>query len=325
LSDILRKSFADIAAGYSCGVVLTRPCYIRHLSYANQIDYERKREEFYDRAKKEGVLTDEETLKRLRDSKEWDESKDREIAAAQQAITGLENTKKIAKHPSMIAGLVRQIKENEEKIGKLEVEKRLLMGLTCEVYADRELNDYYIFTNLFSDKALTNPLFSEAEFDYLTNEDISTICGDFAAIADGCNDKNLKRLAMMPFFQRYFSLIGENFSQFFGKPICHMTFHQVDLLRFGSQFRSIFQNNDTSNWPKHVFEDPDLLMDYAITVHKGREEAQKQGAYDEGSVVLGAKTEDAKALGLKTRNNLAKDIVKSGGNVLDFFSKRGPE
>ena len=35
--------------------------------------------------------------------------------------------------------------------------------------------------------------------------------------------------------------------------------------------------------------------------------------------------EDAKALGLKTRNSLAKEIVQSGGNVLDFFSKRGAE
>jgi hypothetical protein len=323
MSDLLRKSFSDIAVGYSHGIVLGKTCYVRHLSYHSQIGYERKREDFYNEGKRSGLLTDAERLTQIKGNGEWDEAKDKLLANSKIVLEGLITTKSRAKHPSMIAGLSRQIKEEEDKINKIDLERALLMGLTCEVYADRELNDYYIFTNLFSDTSLTAPVFSDDEFSYLSNDDMSKICDSYNTSLAGCSDKSIKKLAMMPFFQKYFSLVGEDISSFFGKPICQLTFYQVDLLRYASQFRHIFQNNDTSNWPKHVFDDPDMLMDYATTVAKGREDAQKQGAYDEGSVVLGAKPEDAKALGLKTRNSLAKDIVQSGGNVLDFFSKGG--
>ena len=323
MSDLLKKAFADIAVGYSHGDILGRHCYIRHVSYHNQIDYDRKRDSFFTEAKKSGLLTNEERIAQLKTTGEWNEKKDAEIKNTKAIIDSLLTTKSKAKHPSMIAGLNKQINEQQKIVDSLESEKRGLIGLTCEIYADRELNDYYVATNIFKDPELKCPFLSDEDLEYIDNDKIFEICDSYNKALEGCLEKNIKRLAMMPFFQRYFSLTGDNYYHFFNKPICNLTFYQVELLIYGSQFKNIFSHNDTSTWPKHVFEDPDVLLDYANTVAKGREEAQKQGAYDEGAVVIGAKKEDAKALGLKTKNSIAKDVLNSGGDVLDFFSKGG--
>lgn len=323
MSDLLKKAFADIAVGYSHGDILGRPCYIRHVSYYNQIDYERKKEFFFNDAKKNGLLTNEERIEQLRKTGEWTEKKDAEIKNTKIIIESLSTTKANAKHPSMIAGLNKQIKQQEEIVSSLENERANLIGLTCEVYAEREINDYYVSTNIFKDVDLKYPLLTDSDVEYISNSEIANICVSYSKALEGCSEKNIKKLAMMPFFQKYFSLVGDNYSQFFGKPICNLTFYQVELLIYASQFKNIYVNNDTSSWPKHVFEDPDVLLDYANTVAKGKQEAQKQGAYDEGTVVVGAKPEDAKALGLKTKNNIAKDVLKNGGDVLEYFSKGG--
>lgn len=321
MSDILKKTFADIAVGYSHGNILGRACYIRHLSYSNQIDYERKKDMFYEQAKSSGLLTEKEKLDQLIKNNEWNSSKDKQISDSKIVLEGLINTKAKAKHPSMIAGLNKQIKEEEEKIEKIESEKRVLLGLTCELFSEKEINDYYIYTNIFSNKEMTDVLFKEEEFEYFSNSEISEICNDYSKNLESCSEINIKKLAMTPLFQKYFSLTGENISQFFGKPICNLTFYQIELLKYGGYFRNIFINNDVKNWPKHVFDDPNVLIDYAETVARGKQDAQKQGAYDEDTVVVGANKEDAKALGLKTKNNIAKEIVQKGGNVLDYFTK----
>jgi hypothetical protein len=144
---------------------------------------------------------------------------------------------------------------------------------------------------------------------------------DYNAAMEGCSTQNIKKLAMQGFFQEYFSLTGENISQFFGRPICQMTFMQVKLLSYGRHFGSIYQNNDLSKFPKNVLEDPDLLTDYAMAAAKGKEEMQKQGAYDEGTVVVGAKKEDAKVLGVKSGGSVVADIMKNGGNFMDWAAK----
>ena len=321
MSDILRKAFADIAVGYSHGVILDRPCYIKHLSYVDHIDYERKRDSFFNEAKNNGILTNEERLNQIIKTGEWSAEKDKEVSTAKAFLEGLNNTKAKSKHPSMIAGLNKQILEQEEKISKIENEKRSLMGLTCEIYADTELNDHYIFTNVFLDKDLKTLFFKDEESEYFNNLQMLKISKEYSASIEGCSEKNIKKLAMSGIFQKYFSLCGDNISTFFGKPICDLTFYQVDLLKYGSIFQHIYSNAEVQNWPKNVFEDPDMLMDYANTVAKGKQDAQKQGAYEEGALVLGANKEDAKALGLKTNNNLAKQVVQNGGNLLQYLSK----
>lgn len=320
--DHLRKAFRDIAVGHTYGVFLSRPGYVKHLSYADQISFDSTREEFIQQAKREGILTNDERLAQMKAQGEWSDQKEKEIRDCKMMIDGILEGKKLnMKMPSLVKRYSEQLKEQEKIFNQKLNEKHITMGLTCETYADREVNDQFIFSNLFRDKDLRDQLFDDRDSQYMTDPAMNQLIQDYNAAMDGCSTQSIKKLAMQGFFQEYFSLTGENVSQFFGRPICQMTFAQVKLLSYGRHFSNIYQNNDISKFPKEILEDPDLLTDHVIAVSKGKEEMQRQGAYDEGSVVVGAKKEDAKALGVKSGGNLIADIMKNGGNVMDYMTK----
>ena len=293
--DHLRKAFRDIAVGHTHGVFLSRPGYVKHLSYADQISFDSTREEFIQQAKREGILTNDERLAQMKAQGEWSDEKEKGIRDCKMMIDGiLEGKKMNMKMPSLVKRYNEQMKEQEKLLNERLNEKYAMMGLTCEVYADREVNDQFIFSNLFKDKDLYEHLFDERDSQYMTDAAMNQLILDYNVAMDGCSTQSIKKLAMQAFFQEYFALTGENVSQFFGRPICQMTFAQVKLLSYGRHFSNIYQNNDISKFPKEILEDPDLLTDHVIAVSKGKEEMQKQGAYEEGSVVIGAILRHAK-------------------------------
>lgn len=313
--ELPRQTLYDIARGKSSGFVRGRMAFIKHLSYSDQIEFDLKRETFFEEARKDGAPTNDERIKQMREEGIWDDAKENAITMSRRMIDGLREGLKQAKHPSMVQSYNRQIKEEEDKLAALVTEKYRLMETTAEAYADKQVNDFYICTNIYADEALTRPLLPPGEADYLTDGDAGGVVTDYNRIIDVCNDAAIKRLAIQPFFQRCFSLVGEQLGQFFGKPISTLTFYQIDLLRYGVHFRNIFQSNDVSTFPKNVLEDPDLLTDYVNTLRRGKEDLQQQGGFEEGSIVLGGKKEDNKALGVKQGPNLTEMMVKKGGQL----------
>lgn len=322
--DLLRKAFADIAAGCTHSSILGRPCYIKHLSYADQIDQDVKREEFFEEAKREGLPTNEMRLVAIRKEGKWTDAMEREIVDSKRVLEGMVSGRRTqgAKMPSMMPILLKQEREEEAKLKEKLAAKDRLLGLTCEAYADNQVSDHYVYTNLFQDKGLTTLLFEQSEFDYLSHDQMGQIIKEYNTAIEGCSELNVKKLAMQGFFQSYFGLVGDNLGQLFGKPICQLTFFQVRLLSSGALFRSIYQSANTA-FPKHVMDDPDLLIEYAAAARKGKEELDKLGANDEGATVVGVKREDAAALGVKANNSIIGQMAAGGGNVIDWMTRRG--
>ena len=323
--DLLKRAFHDISLGYTRGIIQNRVVYIRHLSYGDQTEFDRINDSYFKEAKDQGILTNDEMLKSIIDQGIWSQKKEKEINDSKLFIESMiSGKKKHTKMPSMVLKINEQIKEEEAKYYNLVNEKFTLLGLTCEAYAQKQTNDHYIFNNLFLDEILKIPFFSSIQFDYLDDFEINLIVADYNKILEGCSEQNIKRLAMQDFFQNYFCLTGENLSQFFGKPICALTFFQVKLLSYGGHFKSIYQNNDMSIIPQSVKNDPDLLTDHVNTVTKGKSEMEKQGAYDSDAIVVGMKKEDRTALGIAdSKIDMNKEMAKNGGNLgLDWFIKR---
>lgn len=321
--EVPRQTFFDITRGKSSGIVGGRPAYVKHLSYADQLGFDLKREEYFAEARADGAPTNEERLKEMRAAGEWDDKRETEIEAHRRTIEGLAEGRRTVKHPSQVESLIRQTKEEQEKLVAALNAKYALMGITCEAYADKQINDYYICTNIYGDETLTQPLLPPHQFNHLCDDEVSRLVADYNAIIDRCTDLAIKRLAIQPFFQRYFALVGDHLSQFFGKPICEMTFYQIELLRYGVHFRNVLSSTDLSQAPKGMLDDPDALTDYANTVKRGRQDLEQQGAFEEGAIVMGGKKSDDKALGVKPGGiNLREEMAKNGGQLgMDFFAK----
>lgn len=322
--DALRRAFNDISRGYSRELLMGRYVHVRHLSYADQIDNDAKRDEYYAEAAAQGLYTSDQKLATLRKDGTWSEAKDKEVEALRRRIEELADGKrKNMNMPSLVKHYSEMIKKEEAAYMAATTDKYRLLGLTCESYADRQLSDYYIYSNLFSDRALTIPFFTEEAFDYLSETEIDTVTKAYNRAMEGCSEPSIKRLCIQPFFQNYFGLTGDNLGQFFGKPICQLTFFQVRVLSLGAHYRNIFSSHDTSKFPANVREDPDLLSDYATAAKKGKEEMERQGAYDQDAIVIGAKKEDADVLGVKTNPGLVSEITKNGGNVIEWMRNKG--
>ncbi len=199
--DILRRAFRDIAAGQTRGTVLGRTAYVRHLSYAHQIEFDQKRDEFYEDARKMGIKTDAERLEALAKSGEWSSAKEQDLVRSRQNVSALVEGKRKATMPSMIAGYTAKIAEAEKEYNGKATEKRKLMGLTCEVQAEREVNDFYIVTNVFSDPGLTRPLFSmDEEFDYFRDNGVQDMMDDLTAYVKAHPTRALVGAAVIGFF-----------------------------------------------------------------------------------------------------------------------------
>jgi hypothetical protein len=322
--DALRRAFNDVTLGYSRETLMGRTVYIKHLGYGDQVENDTKRDEYFNEARTQGLSTAEQKIVALIERGDWSEAKEKEIKACKTQIENLiEGKKKNMKMPSLVKNYTEQIKKEEVLYTQRLTAKINALGLTCESYADRLLNDWYIYTNLFADKALTIPFFTQEEFDYITEPDMDVVAKTYNVAMEICGEPNLKKLTIQPFFQNYFGLTGDNLSQFFGKPIAQLTFFQIRVLSLGAHFRHIFSSHDTSKFPEDVRNDPDLLTDYAAAANKGKEEMEKQGAYDEDSIVVGGKKEDTDVLGVKTNPGLASQIAKDGGNVVEWMRKRG--
>jgi len=318
--DLLRKGFRDIARGYSSGYILSQEAYIRHMSHCEQIEQDDKREEFFNRAKKEGLKTNDEKLKDLIKNGFWSDQKEKELNDSKEVLLGLyEGKRNNIKMPSAVKDYIKLIEAEEKVYNSKMHEKRVALGLTCEVYAERNLNDFYIVSNIFKDKNLEHPLFQDEDLD---DDNVEKIISDFNSILECCSDENIKKMTMQPFFQNYFFLVGDNLIDFFGKPICNLTFFQVSLIRQAQRIKSIYTNFDTSKWPKEVLENADLFVDYADTVSKSKKDAEEQGAFDGDSVTVGMKKEDSDVLGVKTADNMAKQAQNSNMSFLEFLTKK---
>lgn len=320
--DALRRAFNDITKGYTKDNLFGRIIYIKHLNYADQIENDLKRDEFFKEAFDQGLHTNEQKSVLLKEAKLWTDHQEKELINSQKQITSLiEGKSKNMKMPSLVKQYNEMIKKEESEYHAKLMQKRSLLGLTCETYADKQLADYYIYTNLFQDSALSQHFFTLEEFDYLTENEMDTVTETYNRAIDNCSESNIKKLTIQPFFQNYFGLTGDNLGQFFGKPISELTFFQVRLINYGAHFRSIFGTHDVNKFPAAIRSDPDLISDYAEAAKKGKEDMEKQGAYEDESLVVGAKKEDITALGLKSRN-VASEIAKSGGSAIDWVKNR---
>lgn len=313
MSDLLRRTLRDISAGCTSAIIAGRPAFIRHLNYADQIGIEDRRDEFYREAISAGLPTNQQKIAMLKKQGFWSDQKDIELDQARQTLAGLIEAKhKNANMPSLVEAYIKRISEAESDLEKKEAEKRRLLELTCEVYADKSVNDFYIISNLFIDKQMQTHLFTEDEFDWLTDPDVSRIVSDYNNAMEGCSDKSLKKLAMQGFFQRRFQLCGDDFTSFFGCPISELTDYQADLIRYGSHFRSICQTHDVSTFPPSALEDLDLLIDHANAITKGKQEMSERGANDQNTTVVGLKSQDRKALGVGKNTTAMNEMFRFG-------------
>ena len=230
----LRMIYTDIVNGFS---VVNHSkygkFYIRHMDndISSDIDYQRK---FYlEKAKKEGLPTTKEKEDFLVEEGTWANEEKRKVLELEGYIENLKKTQSKLVLKKQIDSISNDIKKAEEELIELTNKKFSLIGLTAELYSNKKVNEYYIFQTVFKETKMETSLFSDEEFDELSEEALGSVVAVYNERMERLTDINLKRLAVSGFYLNSFYLCKDNPFIFYGKPVTALTYPQIELFSFG--------------------------------------------------------------------------------------------
>jgi len=301
---LLRKAFSDISRGYSVAFLDGKRLYVKHLSHHEQVDLDVLHQSFVEEALNAGVEPETTKLKYLEEQGIWTAEDDKLLDSMKDTIERLVVGKKVIYLKADLDNQNKLIEAEQRKYNQKRREREQVLGLTAQSYAERKINEYYIIESFFLDDNFSKRYLSEEIFQDLTDEDIQHIVKSYNNEMETVSDRSIKKLAIQDFFQMYWSLSSENLYNFFGRPICNLTYFQVKLGTYGRMFRDILLRAE--NLPPEIRDDPDKMLDYVRAGENAKEKMQgaaSQGPSSDGAVastLMGAKTEDYKAVGIKS-------------------------
>jgi hypothetical protein len=317
----LRILFVDILKGYTIAYYKNNKLYFKHNTSIDSGDIDHIKQEFIQKAKRNGLPTEEQKEEYIIKEKLWSVENNEEIKKIKSYISGLKQTKSKLFKNDDIAQINKQINEENIKLFTLIAERKDLLGFTVEDYANKKVNEYYMFNSLFKDKDLKNKFFSEQEFDELENRDLSEILEIYNNMNKNYVDKNLKKIALSSYYLSLFNLSDDNPYYMYGKPIVYLTFYQMEVFGYARYFKNALSEAKHKP-PDEYYEDPDKLIDWLESSKNVEEVLSKNESNQkktEGAIatsIVGAKKEDLAKIG-KDENGISlhKEALKKGGTL----------
>ena len=317
----LRILFVDILKGYTIAYYKNSKLYFKHNTSIDSGDIDHIKQEFIEKAKKNGLPTEQEKEEYIIKEKLWSTEKNEEIKKIKSYTSGLKQTKSKLFKNDDIAQMNKQINQENVKLFTLIAERKDLLGFTVEDYANKKINEYYMFNSLFKDKDLKNKFFSEQEFDELENKDLSEILEIYNNMNKNYVDKNLKKIALSSYYLSLFNLSDDNPYYMYGKPIVYLTFYQMEVFGYARYFKNALSEAKHKP-PDEYYEDPDKLIDWLESSKNVEEVLSKNESNQkktEGAIatsIVGAKKEDLAKIG-KDENGISlhKEALKKGGTL----------
>ena len=293
---------------------------IKHLTQHDTEMLDIKKLRYKRKAEDKGLPTEEQRVEDLIADKVWTDQNERDIKSGREFISKMEDTKKKMALKSERKRVQESIDQEINKLEKLLMEKNDLVGLTSESYSDKKVNDYYIYLSLFKDTKFKEPLFSEEEFDEISEKDLQNIIIHFNKNSLRFEQKTIKRVALSHFFLNNFYLCKDNPFIYYGKPVIDLSYNQADLFSFGRYYKQIMQDmkNPITN---EMMDDPDKLTDQ-FEIEQNKDSVLKEGGKSgEASTIVGATKEDLDALGVSASQDIGEsvdlndELVKKGGEM----------
>lgn len=318
----IRLLFIDILKGYTETYYKNSKIYFKHNTSFDSGDIDSKRQEFTRKAKSNGLPSEDEKEKYLISEKLWSKEKGDEIKKIKSYISNLKTTKSKLFRNEEIESINKQINEQNLKLIELTSERKELLGFTVEDYANKKVNEYYMYNSLYKNKSLNERYFSEDEFDELENKDISEIIEIYNNVNKDFSEKNLKKIALSSFYLSLYNMCEDSPYYLYGKPVIYLTFYQIEVFSYSRYFRNAL--SEAKHKPAdELYEDPEKLIDWLessknaeeiLSKSNTKENKKSEGAI--GTSIVGAKKEDLAKIGADENGvSLHNEALKKGGTL----------
>ena len=330
----MQKVYVKVVAGYDEVLIGDQNCFLKHLDYSDRSALKDKYKEGILIAQKNGVKTEEDYLSFFIEKDWWSKEKENEIRVASSFIDSLKKSRDKLILPSQKESISKTISEEQSKLDILLSEKKSIMPVTAEEYANKYYNRFYLHRSLFLDRDFNIPFAKNENYfvEEVDDEHYEQIWNSLFASIEFLSIKNIKYVAASGFFQNLLILTGKEMSaiDFYGKPVCSLSTNQIDLFSFGAGFRRAM-NNTTEKIPDYILNDPEKLIDWcegdadssqkakdlmSKTPNKNKTRGERSGRM---TSIVGANSNDYKKLGIagvaKGGSDLIAEAENSGGQM----------
>jgi hypothetical protein len=307
----LKKIYKEISIGSS--FVKEKNAYIKHFKEIDFIDIDQVYEAAMDKAKKLSLPTFEEKEKELLDNGLWSKKQNEELLLLKNDIENMEKRKSKMFIKSQIEKIKKDIIEKQKQLDILQNNKNELLGLYVELYAEKQLNDYFIINSFYYDKELKNKINID-EFEY--REDMAFWIILYHRYIQNFNKNNMRKIAINPMFLNLFMICDNNLYEFYGKPLLELSNFQIELASYGRYYANIFSNPEVEKLDEKIKSDPELLSDWYKSFINFKYNSKGKNSSGKGmSFVMGAQTEDMKYLGEASNKDLNTMAAIKGGKL----------
>ena len=310
-----RKAFRDIVRGYSAVEYLGRLVYIKHLTPHDQVELEDITAVYHNNAKERGLPTEQDMLELLEREGDWTKEDEIFLEKTKDYIENMTLAKKKIVIKSAQDHQQKLIDSETLKVEKKNKEKQDLIGNTCEKYAQQRTHDFYILRSFYSSPCLGTPLYSEDEYDELTQPQVAVLVNTYNDVFKSFGEEGIQYLILEEFYSPYLSF-AEDSMQFYGKAFCELTYNQIRMIVYTRIFKNIFDNN--TNIPDKIRKDPKALLDFGSISEEEKEKFRSKFDSGSGSTIVGAKEEDYEYLGISkpmVGKSLHEEAKKKGGSL----------
>ncbi len=293
-----KKLYRDIIFGFSERrfKVSKEKVYVKHISELDNAISSKKYDNHFFMAQEKGLKSEKEALAFIIEQDLWSDKTESRLEERKERLRTLLATKEKLIIKKQVEELNKEIKPVEEEVYLLDRERTESVGLTAEVFASKKVNEFAIQQSFFADKDLTQPFYSEEDFELLDYEAIENCMLIFSEMLQDFSDKQIKLISICPFFMNNFYLCGDNIADFFRKPIIDLTNYQTSLLSSGRYFKSLISQSKPP--PENYYETPQKLADWYSLQDKAREAKEGMTSKGEsgGSTIVGASKEELQSL-----------------------------
>jgi hypothetical protein len=309
----LKLLFFDICNRYSSLIDKDQHIYIKHYGEFDSGAFEEYFFEYYEKARKNGLPTYAEKEKLLISENYWTEEQEKELKYKTEKLEKLEKIYSGLFLKSHIDKSKKEITELKKEVKILSDDKKDLMGIYAESYAQGKVDFIYILNSFYKDKDLKDRLLDIDICDIDENAYYKYIILHNKAI-EKFNINNIKRIALSDFFQNMVNAADANCYFLFNKAIYDLSYYQSSIFSYGKFFHTVLGLPEAKKLDSETKKDPDKLMEWYNAFANFK--SKNPNASGKGmNFVMGANKEDMEYLKQEVKNDV-NDMAKAKGGTL---------
>jgi len=312
----LKALYFEICQGHSKLIYNNKELYIKHFGDYNLGQFEEQYFIFLKKATDSGLPSQEDKLKLLIDQEHWSTQQENDLKYKKDKLERLEKIHKNLYLKNQVEKSRKDINQLKIDIEKIEKDRKELMGIYAELYAQNKLEYIYILNSFYKDPNLNEKYFNLEEQDEIDNNLYYQYIILHNASIEKFDIKNIKKLSLSEFLQNAIYMAEQNAYYFFKKPIYLLTYYQFSLFNYGKFFASLLSSPEAKKLDLQTKKDPEKLIDWYNALINFK--VKNPNSSGKGlNFVMGATEEDIDYLGQEKRVDL-NELAKSKGGVLNI-------